>query len=836
MINLKRTSVLFGAVLLIVSCTSTPSTSSTDSTGSSTTSQTGSTSNSSTSIEAIDNYDDWLNTWSEAGHLYLHYLRPQANVSEYDDYALWIWQNAPQDLEGSLYCVTSPTIRSAFNEMNVDWMTNVGNTGNALMQSGRIVDIDLTATNVVGGKTGATTGFIGATRIGFLIILESSMGGGSHWTSDGGANTYIDDIDSHKRSNGSIHIFCVQGSVGDYSFTYDPNYIENPVVTDTTGNYRSNAELSNTSSTKIAGTVPTSTTFKSSMGIGYQIFVASFADSNNDGMGDIRGIINSLDYLEDLNVNCLWLTPIQQSESYHGYDVTDFEAIDSKFGTMADYRELVDELHVRGMTIIMDFVINHTSKNNVWFKKSQRAEVGTHPITQATFNYRDMYHWKYKGDKVRKWNETSSVGVNDPGYGTSIATYTEINVENHPDWYRDGESDYYYYGKFGSGMAELNYESQITRDLVIDMAKGWLEFGVDGFRLDAIKHIYMLDESYKSGDLVVSDTGERTYYDEEKRETVTVKFDYSSNLSKNIAFWKEFSHKLKLEYPNTFLVGENFDGWDDRMSPYYETMDSQFDFGLYYHNLEYNYLKLDGKNAVANAIEGNSTEDVHKSHRSDFINGAFTSNHDVLRAINHINVTSGGSDLSSNPTIGSGDVSTQIKKAQTHAAITLMQPGLSWIYYGDELGMSGNTSQDNATNSNNMDRWYRQPFKWGNSDSRTTGYRFNMYTVEHDNYNKNTLKSASEQASDNTSMLALYRALAEIKNRPDFPINGDYTGWNFGINSDVHHFQIAGSSATYKVYVNCGSSTVPISPGTVVLAWNASSTQLNAYGIVISKV
>ncbi|MFA5421875.1 MAG: alpha-amylase family glycosyl hydrolase [Bacilli bacterium] len=826
MIKAQKFLTLLLAVLLIASCD-----------GGTTDTSSSSDSSSITSIEEIDEYDDWLNTWSQSGHLYLHYLRPKATaMAEYDNYALWIWQNAPQDLEGSLYCGTEAAVLSNFHKMNADWMDNVGDSGNDVMQSGRIVDIDLAATNVIGGKTGDSTGFIGATRIGFLIVLESSMGGGTHWTSDGGANTYIDDLDSHKRSNGAIHVFCVQGSVGDYKFSYDAEYTENPTVDDETKGYRSGTELSDTSSNDTYTQAVTSSTFKTEMGIGYQIFVASFADSNGDGMGDIRGIINSLDYLQSLKVNCLWLTPIQQSESYHGYDVTDFAAIDSKFGTMADYRELVDEVHLRGMTILMDFVINHTSKNNVWFKKSQRAEEGIHPVTQAKFKYRDMYHWKYAGDLVRKWNETSSVPVADPGYGTATATYTNIPVEQHPDWYRDGESNYYYYGKFGSGMAELNYESQITRDLVIEMAKNWLEFGVDGFRLDAVKHIYMLDEAYRSGDQVVSDTGERTYYDEEKMQTVTVKFDYSSNLSKNIAFWKEFSHKIKQSYPNAFLVGENFDGWDDRMSPYYKAMDSQFDFGLYYHNLEYNYQKAQGKNAVANALEGNATETVHKSHRDDYINGAFTSNHDVLRAINHINVASGSSNLGNNPTIGSGDVATQIKKAQTHAAITLMQPGLSWIYYGDELGMSGNTSQDTATNANNMDRWYRQPFKWGASDDRTTGYRFNMYTVEHDNYNKNTLKSAAEQAVDNNSMLALYKKLAEIKNYADFPVNGDYTGWTYGDSSDVQHFQIAGATATYKVYVNCGSSTLTISPGTVVLAWNATSTSLPPYGIVISKV
>lgn len=816
------------SVLLLASCDPDPNGTSTTDTDT-TTSDT----DSSSPVDEIENYDAWLNTWSKADHLYIHYLRPKANISEYDNYALWVWQNAPLDLEGSLYCATSQPVLDNFTPMNVNWLSDVGGSNQDLMQSGRILEIDLNDNNVVGGRTGKKTGFIGATRIGFLIVLESSMGGGSHWTSDGGANTYIDNLDTNRRSNGSIHIFAVQGSVGDYSFSYDPDYVENPVIDDESGDYRSQSNVN--SSLDSYPNPSTSNQFKSDMGIGYQIFVASFADSDGDGFGDLRGIINSLDYLEDLGVNSLWLTPIQLSESYHGYDVTDFMEIDSKFGTLSDYRELVDEVHARDMTILMDFVINHTSKNNEWFKKSQKAEIGVHPVTSETFSYRDMYHWKYKGDPVRKWDEVSSPSVSNPGYGTTTATYRNIPVEDHPDWFKDGESNYYYYGKFGSGMAELNYDAQITRDLVVDMAKQWLDFGVDGFRLDAVKHIYMLDEAYTLGDLVVSDTGMRTFYDEEKMETVTAVFDYSSNMSKNIAFWKEFTHRLKATHPNAFFVGENFDGWDQRMSPYYKVMDSQFDFGLYYHNLEYNYLKKNGTNASSNAVAGNATKTVNKTHRSDYINGAFTSNHDVLRAINHINVTSGDSNFANNPTIGGANIETQIKKAQTHAAITLLQPGLSWIYYGDELGMSSNTSQDNATNDNNKDRWYRQPFKWGTDDVRNTSYRFNMYSVEHDLYNKNNLRSASEQANDGASMLALYKQLIAVKNLPDFPVNGEYQGYSFGVNPNVHHFLIQGSGVTYKVYVNCSNDLVNITPGNVVMKWNATDLQLYGYGIVVSK-
>ncbi|MFA5481322.1 MAG: hypothetical protein WC282_02955, partial [Bacilli bacterium] len=219
------------------------------------------------SVSEIEDYDVWLNSWSENNHLYIHYLRPNASsIQEYSDYAIWIWQNAPQDLEGSIYCASNSEVQNLFHEMSTDWMNSIGGTSNNILQSGRIADINLSASDVVGGKTGNTTGFDGATRIGFLIVQQDSMDGGTHWTSDGGANTYISDLASHKRANGSIHVFCVQGSVGEYTFSYNPDYVENPVVSDTTGIYRSLADLD--SSLPFNQTVTTSSTFKSSMGIG----------------------------------------------------------------------------------------------------------------------------------------------------------------------------------------------------------------------------------------------------------------------------------------------------------------------------------------------------------------------------------------------------------------------------------------------------------------------------------------------------------------------------------------------------------------------------------------
>ena len=178
------------------------------------------------------------------------------------------------------------------------------------------------------------------------------------------------------------------------------------------------------------------------MGAGYQIFVASFKDSNGDGVGDIRGIINSLDYLEDLGVQALWLTPIQKSDSYHGYDISDYYAVDKRFGTVDDYRELIYKAHERGMKVLMDLVLNHTSKSNVWFTNSQWGRVDA----ASNINWRDIYNWKYETDIIDKYFPADA---DHPYSGYYQVTVKQDAESSNPSWYRDGESHYYYYGKFG---------------------------------------------------------------------------------------------------------------------------------------------------------------------------------------------------------------------------------------------------------------------------------------------------------------------------------------------------------------------------------------------------
>ena len=203
----------------------------------------------------------------------------------------------------------------------------------------------------------------------------------------------------------------------------------------------------------------------------YEIFVGSFSDSDGDGIGDLRGIINRMDYLNDgsessgksLGVEGLWLTPIFPSDSYHKYDADDYCAVDGKFGTTDDLKELAELCHSRNVKLILDFAINHTSRNHQWFQRFAEARKN---------------------------------GAADDPYYDYYSCYTE--GEPVPDgrvFARLAGTDVCYECNFWDGMPELNFDNPAVRQAVLDAAKFWLDLGVDGFRFDAAKYVYYGDHA-----------------------------------------------------------------------------------------------------------------------------------------------------------------------------------------------------------------------------------------------------------------------------------------------------------------------------------------------------
>ena len=333
----------------------------------------------------------------------------------------------------------------------------------------------------------------------------------------------------------------------------------------------------------------------------YEIFVRSFSDSDGDGIGDLNGIINKLDYLNDgnpatdtdLGVTAIWLMPIFPSPSYHGYDVTDYRTINPDYGTLEDFRNLVTQAHARGIKIVIDFVANHTSDLHPWFAASSQNQ-----------SKRDWYVW-----------ESSHPNFNGP-WGQNV-------------WHLRNNS--YYYGIFWHGMPDLNFKNEEVTTEIKDVVRYWYEdIGVDGFRIDAVKH--WIEEG-----------------------------NQQDNSPATLAWWRDFYQYQKSINPSLMTVGE---AWTSTQNiiPYSDNrLDYCFEFDL--------------ATSIINSINSESIDELRSkinqvtSNYKPFQYGTFLTNHDQNRVYNQLNKSTA--------------------KAKLAASILLSLPGIPYLYYGEEIGMEG---------------------------------------------------------------------------------------------------------------------------------------------------
>ncbi|HWO78307.1 MAG TPA: alpha-glucosidase [Bacillus sp. (in: firmicutes)] len=198
----------------------------------------------------------------------------------------------------------------------------------------------------------------------------------------------------------------------------------------------------------------------------YQIYPRSFYDSNGDGIGDIPGIIQKLDYLKELGIDVIWLSPVYESPNDdNGYDISDYRNIMDEFGTMQDWEQLLEEMHKRGIKLVMDLVVNHTSDEHAWFVESRKSKDNP---------YRDYYIWRpgKDGKEPNNWESAFSGSA----------------------WQYDETTDEYYLHIFSKKQPDLNWENPKVRKEVYDMMKFWLDKGVDGFRMDVINFISKVED------------------------------------------------------------------------------------------------------------------------------------------------------------------------------------------------------------------------------------------------------------------------------------------------------------------------------------------------------
>lgn len=361
----------------------------------------------------------------------------------------------------------------------------------------------------------------------------------------------------------------------------------------------------------------------------YHIFVGSFSDSNGDGIGDIRGIINRMDYLNDgvpdsgcsLGVQGIWLSPIFSSPSYHKYDTTDYYSIDPSFGTMDDLIELVNICHERGIKLILDLVINHTGRNNKWFKQFCQAR-------KDGDTENEYYNFYSVNDSIRLGSRT----------------FTKVSG-----------ADCFYECNFGGDMPEPDYDNPFVYDTFLDVARYYLEeIDVDGFRFDAAKYIY---------------------YGEEER---------------NADFWVKYMRDLRAIKPDIYTVAEIWSA--DSATVRYTPALNYFDFTMAQvdgrisstvkHGDVNTYVKYiesylaSMQNAVDNAVQSDNTETGTASPDKDSqafnynpMLISFIANHDMDRASGYMTYASGYAKMAAN--------------------LLLLTPGSPFIYYGEEIGMKG---------------------------------------------------------------------------------------------------------------------------------------------------
>ncbi len=336
----------------------------------------------------------------------------------------------------------------------------------------------------------------------------------------------------------------------------------------------------------------------------YEIFVQSFRDSNEDGIGDLQGVIEKLDYIRELGANTIWLMPVHPSPSYHKYDVTDYYNIHPDYGTMKDMEELIKEIHKRDMMLIMDFVVNHTSSDHLWFIKSAASE---------TSPYHDYYVWRDY--------ETVKDEI--------IKATTTFDSDNVMQWHEGPMQNERYYGFFWKGMPDLNFDNPAVREEIYKIGKFWIKKGVDGFRLDAAKHIYPDDR-----------------------------------LDDTRLFWEEFTAKMKSYKQDIKIVGEVWSG-PDTLATLFKGLPSLFNFEMSKTIPE--MINSGNVNAFIKSYQG--IQSAYNKSGLPFEDAILLNNHDMNRI--------------------RSEVYQDLNKSRLAISILMTIPGTAYLYYGEEIGMLG---------------------------------------------------------------------------------------------------------------------------------------------------
>lgn len=472
----------------------------------------------------------------------------------------------------------------------------------------------------------------------------------------------------------------------------------------------------------------------------YQIYPRSFMDSNGDGIGDIKGITSKLDYLKELGIDVVWLSPVYQSPNDdNGYDISDYQNIMDEFGTMEDWEEMLKEMHKRGIKLMMDLVVNHTSDEHNWFIESRKSKDNP---------YRDYYIWRpgKDGHEPNNWESFFSGST----------------------WQYDDTTDEYYLHLFSKKQPDLNWENPSVRNEVFNMMAWWLDKGVDGFRMDVINLISKVD-------------GLPSAPNPEGKRYVSGA-EYYMNGPRIHEFLQEMNEKVLSKY-DTITVGE-MPGVSPEQGALY-TGEDRHELNMVF---QFEHMEIDsGENGKWDLKPWKLTDlkrilskwQVELEGKG--WNSLYWNNHDQPRIVSRFG----------------NDSTYRVESAKMLGTCLHMMQGTPYVYQGEEIGMTNvqfpsiddyqdietlnmykeKVENEGADHKLVMESIYvkgrdnaRTPFQWDDSENAgfTTG---TPWLKMNPNYKE---VNAKEAVADEKSVFHYYKELIGLRKKHDIIVYGSY--------------------------------------------------------------
>lgn len=450
----------------------------------------------------------------------------------------------------------------------------------------------------------------------------------------------------------------------------------------------------------------------------YELYVRAFCDSNQDGHGDLRGVTLKLDYLQRLGVDCIWLLPLYPSPlKDDGYDISDYYGIHAQYGNLEDFKELLNEAHKRGLRVILDMVLNHTSDQHPWFQAA-RAD--------RSSPYRDYYVWS---DTDQKYSDARIIFID-----------TEKS-----NWTWDDQAKQYFWHRFYSSQPDLNYDNPRVREEMKNVMRFWLDMGVDGFRADAVPYLI-------------------------EREGTNCE-----NLPETHQYLKELRSFIDKEYPGRILLCEA-NQWPEDVFPYVGTGD-EFQMGFHFPIMPRIYMSIRQGDRTSLEWILNRTPQISKSSQWCI----FLRNHDelTLEMVTPEEREWMWSEYAPEPRMRlnlgirrrlAPLLDNDRRRIELANSLLFTMPGTPIIYYGDEIGMGDNIWLPDRNG-------VRTPMQWSNSKnagfSDAPAERLYIPVIEAAPFSPAEVNVADEEADPNSLLNFTSRMIAVSKVHMSFG-EGDF--------------------------------------------------------------